>query len=31
LRDPEDKVKYHQDDAMREKAENALREVMNEM
>ena len=31
LRDPEDKVKYHPDDAMREKAENSLREVLNEM
>jgi len=28
LRDPEDKVKYHQDDAMWEKAETALREVL---
>ena len=25
LRDPDDKVKYHQDDAMWEKAESALR------
>ena len=31
LRDPEDKVKYHQDDAMWEKAENALREVLTEL
>jgi threonyl-tRNA synthetase len=31
LRDPEDKVKYHPDDAMREKAENSLREVLDEM
>ena len=28
LRDPEDKVKYHQDDEMWEHAENALREVL---
>ena len=31
LRDPEDKVKYHQDDEMWNKAENALREVMTEL
>ena len=31
LRDPEDKTKYHQDDAMWEKAENALREVLKEL
>lgn len=31
LRDPEDKVKYHQDDAMWEHAENALREVLTEL
>lgn len=31
LRDPEDKVKYHQDDAMWERAENALREVLTEL
>ena len=31
LRDPEDKVKYHQDDAMWEKAEAALREVLLEL
>ena len=31
LRDPEDKVKYHPDDAMWEKAETSLREVLNEM
>ncbi len=31
LRDPEDKVKYHQDDAMWEKAETALREVLTEL
>ena len=31
LRDPEDKVKYHPDDEMWEKAENSLREVLNEM
>ena len=31
LRDPADKKKYHQDDAMWEKAENALREVLNEL
>ena len=31
LRDPEDKVKYHQDDEMWEKAESALREVLNEL
>ena len=30
LRDPEDKEKYHDDDEMWNKAENALREVMNE-
>jgi len=31
LRDPEDKVKYHPDDAMWDKAENALREVLNQL
>ena len=31
LRDPEDKVKYHQDDEMWEKAETALREVLVEL
>ncbi|MBO6112394.1 MAG: threonine--tRNA ligase [Lachnospiraceae bacterium] len=31
LRDPEDKVKYYQDDEMWEKAENALREVLKEL
>ena len=31
LRDPEDKVKYHQDDEMWERAENALREVLTEL
>ena len=31
LRDPADKVKYHQDDAMWEHAENALREVLTEL
>ncbi len=31
LRDPEDKVKYHQDDEMWNKAESALREVMTEL
>jgi len=31
LRDPEDKVKYHQDDAMWDKAENALRQVLNDL
>ncbi|MBO7520351.1 MAG: threonine--tRNA ligase, partial [Clostridia bacterium] len=31
LRDPEDKVKYHQDDEMWEHAENALREVLTEL
>ncbi len=31
LRDPADKVKYHQDDEMWEKAESALREVLNEL
>ena len=31
LRDPMDKEKYHQDDEMWEKAEKALREVMNEI
>ena len=31
LRDPEDKVKYHQDDEMWEHAENALREVLNDL
>ena len=31
LRDPSDKVKYHQDDEMWEKAENALREVLKQL
>ena len=31
LRDPEDKEKYHQDDEMWKKAENGLREVLNEL
>ena len=31
LRDPEDKVKYHQDDQMWETAETALREVLTEL
>lgn len=31
LRDPEDKEKYHPDDAMWNKAENELREVLNEL
>ncbi|MBR4761832.1 MAG: threonine--tRNA ligase, partial [Clostridia bacterium] len=31
LRDPADKVKYHQDDAMWEHAENALREVLTDL
>ena len=31
LRDPADKEKYHQDDEMWEKAENGLREVLNEL
>lgn len=31
LRDPEDKEKYHDDDEMWNKAESALREVMNEL
>ncbi|MBO4694187.1 MAG: threonine--tRNA ligase [Clostridia bacterium] len=31
LRDPDDKVKYHQDDAMWNHAENALREVLTEL
>ena len=31
LRDPADTEKYHQDDEMWEKAENALRDVMNEL
>ncbi|MBQ2305994.1 MAG: threonine--tRNA ligase [Clostridia bacterium] len=31
LRDPEDKVKYHQDDEMWNKAESALREVLVEL
>ena len=31
LRDPDDKVKYHQDDAMWEAAESALREVLTEL
>ena len=31
LRDPEDKVKYHPDDVMWDKAESALREVLTEL
>ena len=31
LRDPEDKEKYHQDDEIWEKAENGLREVLNNL
>ena len=31
LRDPEDKVKYYQDDEMWEKAENMLRKVLNDI
>ena len=31
LRDPDDKVKYHQDDEMWDKAENMLREVLNDL
>ena len=31
LRDPEDKVKYHQDDEMWDKAENMLRQVLNDL
>ena len=31
LRDPEDKVKYHQDDEMWDKAENMLRKVLNDL
>ena len=31
LRDPEDKVKYHQDDEMWNNAENALREILDEI
>ena len=31
LRDPEDKVKYHPDDAMWDKADSALREVLTEL
>ena len=31
LRDPADKTKYHPDDAMWDKAENELREVLNEL
>jgi threonyl-tRNA synthetase len=31
LRDPDDKVKYHQDDEMWEKAENALRDVLDQL
>ena len=31
LRDPDDKVKYHQDDEMWNKAETALREVLNQL
>ena len=31
LRDPDDKVKYHQDDEMWDKAESALRDVLNQL
>ena len=31
LRDPEDKVKYHDDDEMWNNAENALRKVLNDI
>lgn len=31
LRDPDDKIKYHQDDEMWEKAESALRDVLNQL
>ena len=31
LRDPNDKVKYHQDDNMWDKAENMLRDVLNDL
>ena len=31
LRDPEDKVKYHQDDEMWDKAENALRNILDDI
>ena len=31
LRDPDDKVKYHQDDNMWDKAENMLRQVLNDL
>ena len=31
LRDPKDKVKYHQDDEMWNKAEDALRKIMNDI
>ena len=31
LRDPEDKIKYHQDDEMWDKAENMLRTVLNDL
>ena len=31
LRDPDDKVKYHQDDEMWDRAESALREVLREL
>ena len=31
LRDPKDKIKYHQDDEMWDKAENALRKIMNDI
>ena len=31
LRDPEDKIKYHQDDEMWNMAENKLREVLNDL
>lgn len=31
LRDPDDKVKYHQDDQMWNRAENALRDVLTEL
>ncbi len=31
LRDPEDKIKYHQDDEMWDKAENALRKILDDI
>ena len=31
LRDPDDKVKYHQDDEMWDKAENALRKILDDI